>query len=206
MAKKKFYAVKNGKETGVFTSWDECKDLVSGFSGAEYKSFSSIDDAKNYLDLEDTKEEVKPVKTTPVKKSNKLVAYVDGSYSSNSNKFGCGVVLLDSDNIVDTISKVYTNSEWAQIRNVAGELLACNLAVTYAKEHGYDEVTVHYDYMGIEAWVTGQWKTKNELTKKYKAWFDEMSKEIKVNFVKVKAHSNDKYNEMADELAGELLD
>lgn len=206
MAKKKFYAVKNGRETGVFSSWDECKDLVSGFSGAEYKSFSSLEEARNYLGLEDTKEEVKPVKTTPVKKSNKLVAYVDGSFSPSTNKFGCGVVLLDGDNLVDTISKIYTNSKWSQIQNVAGELVACNLAVTYAKEHGYDEVTVHYDYMGIEAWATGQWKAKNELTKKYKAWFDEVSEEIKVNFVKVKAHSGDKYNEMADELAGELLD
>ena len=206
MSKKKFYAVKNGREIGIFTSWDECKELVSGFSSAEYKSFSSLEDARNYLGLEGIKKEVKPVKTTPVKKSNKLVAYVDGSFSPSTNKFGCGVVLLDGDNLVDTISKVYTNSKWSQIRNVAGELVACNLAITYAKEHDYDEVTVHYDYMGIEAWATGEWKTKNELTKKYKTWFDEMSKEIKVNFVKVKAHSGNKYNEMADELAGELLD
>ena len=42
---------------------------------------------------------------------------------------------------------------------------------------------------------------KKEETKRYKAWFDEISKEIKISFVKVKAHSGNKYNELADKLA-----
>jgi hypothetical protein len=29
MAKKKFYAVSSGRETGVFLSWEECKKQVS---------------------------------------------------------------------------------------------------------------------------------------------------------------------------------
>ena len=37
MAKKKVYAVKKGKQTGLFYSWNECKESVSGYPGAEYK-------------------------------------------------------------------------------------------------------------------------------------------------------------------------
>ena len=30
----KYYAVKVGARTGVFTSWEECQKAVDGFSGA----------------------------------------------------------------------------------------------------------------------------------------------------------------------------
>jgi hypothetical protein len=35
----KFYAVRVGRETGIFLSWGECQAVVSGHSGAEFKSF-----------------------------------------------------------------------------------------------------------------------------------------------------------------------
>ncbi len=42
MAKKpKFYVVWKGRETGVFTSWDDCKAQTNGFEGAVFKSFDS---------------------------------------------------------------------------------------------------------------------------------------------------------------------
>ena len=54
----KFYAVKKGKTTGVFRSWDECKNQVDGFSGAQYKSFKTEAEALEYLgDTVDINEE-----------------------------------------------------------------------------------------------------------------------------------------------------
>ena len=42
MAKKpKFYVVWKGRETGVFSSWDDCKAQTNGFEGAVFKSFES---------------------------------------------------------------------------------------------------------------------------------------------------------------------
>lgn len=35
----KFYAVRKGKKTGIFSTWDECKEQVTGYKGAIYKSF-----------------------------------------------------------------------------------------------------------------------------------------------------------------------
>lgn len=45
----KFYAVKKGVQPGIYRSWDEAKKQVDGFSGAEYKSFTKITDATDYL-------------------------------------------------------------------------------------------------------------------------------------------------------------
>lgn len=41
MAKQKFYVVWSGRKTGVFTTWTECSAQVTGFNGAEYKSFEN---------------------------------------------------------------------------------------------------------------------------------------------------------------------
>lgn len=50
MAKKKFYVVWNGVVPGVYKSWDDCKAQVSGYDGAIYKSFSSMDEAQKAFD------------------------------------------------------------------------------------------------------------------------------------------------------------
>jgi len=44
---KKFYVVWKGRQTGIFTSWDECAKQVNGFPGAEYKSFATRSEARN---------------------------------------------------------------------------------------------------------------------------------------------------------------
>ena len=41
MAKKKFYAVRQGRKIGMFLTWDECKKQVMGYPGAIYKSFGT---------------------------------------------------------------------------------------------------------------------------------------------------------------------
>ena len=42
MAKKpKYYVVWKGRETGIFSSWEDCKAQTNGFDGAVFKSFES---------------------------------------------------------------------------------------------------------------------------------------------------------------------
>lgn len=43
---KKYYVVWQGTKTGVFSSWDECKQYVIGIPGAKYRSFSSKEEAE----------------------------------------------------------------------------------------------------------------------------------------------------------------
>ena len=52
MAKKKVYAVRKGKTTGIFYTWDACKAAVDGFSGAVYKGFFTEEEARAYLEGE----------------------------------------------------------------------------------------------------------------------------------------------------------
>ena len=42
---KKIYAVRKGRQTGLFTSWADCKKQVDAFPGARYKSFTDATEA-----------------------------------------------------------------------------------------------------------------------------------------------------------------
>ena len=42
----KYYAVLVGRKTGIFKTWGETKNYVSGFPKAKYKSFRTLSEAK----------------------------------------------------------------------------------------------------------------------------------------------------------------
>jgi len=43
------YAVRVGRQTGVFYTWEECRAQVNGFPGSQYKGFSTVSEAESYL-------------------------------------------------------------------------------------------------------------------------------------------------------------
>ena len=47
MAKKKYYVVWKGRETGIFETWAECTEQIHGFKQAQYKSFGSLQAAED---------------------------------------------------------------------------------------------------------------------------------------------------------------
>ena len=75
----------------------------------------------------------------------------------------------------------------------------------WALEHGYREITIYYDYEGIEKWADGVWKANKPGTQRYKAFIAEKRNQITITFKKVAAHTGVKYNEMADMLAKKAL-
>lgn len=200
---KKYYAVKVGKSTGIFNNWEDCKKQVAGFSGAIYKSFQSLDKAKEYLDDKNIalKSEEFQFEITS---DDEIIAYVDGSYKKDTLEYGYGVVLILKDDIVELYSKGQ-NPEVAKSRNVTGELFGSVRAISEAIKLGKKKIIIFYDYQGISSWANGEWKCNLPLTMGYRDKIREFRKEIEILFVKVKAHSNDKYNDLADHLAKKSL-
>lgn len=45
MAKQKFYVVWEGRQPGVYTSWEDCQEQTDGFPGAKYRSFPTQEEA-----------------------------------------------------------------------------------------------------------------------------------------------------------------
>lgn len=48
--KAKYYVVWSGRQTGVFSSWEECERQVKGVEGARYKGFDTADAARQAFD------------------------------------------------------------------------------------------------------------------------------------------------------------
>lgn len=204
MAKKKFYAVRKGRATGIFDTWEECKNSVGGFSGAEYKSFPTEAEARAYL--EGDRMQVSPEEREEILDSG-LIAYVDGSFDPALGKYAFGCILITPEGEEIRRSGNGSDPEAVAIRNVAGEMLGAMQAVRWAERNGYDSLVIFYDYEGIEKWATGAWSAKNSLTQKYAGFMKDSSRKVRVVFQKVKAHSGDYYNEQVDKLArGALRD
>ena len=44
-----YYAVKIGMVPGIYQTWEECQAQTSGYKGAEYKKFNSVEEANTYM-------------------------------------------------------------------------------------------------------------------------------------------------------------
>ena len=196
---KKYYAVKKGRNTGIFTSWEPCRASVTGYSGAQYKSFSTLEEAEDYLEgnreavAESSKEEDKDICT----------AYVDGSFDLSKKAYSYGCILLYQGERRD-ISRAFVGGEDVSMRNVAGELEGAMAAMKFCEERKIKTLHLYYDYQGIESWATGEWKRNRSGTIRYKEFYDSL-KNVKVVFHKVKGHSGVELNEAVDRLAKAAL-
>lgn len=186
----KFYAVKEGRKTGVFTSWEECKEQILGYSNAKYKSFATIEEAESYI-YENEKNDFK----------TELIAYVDGSFNELLKKYAYGCVILRDDKVICELSGAFENSEYIDMRNVAGELEAAKQAIEWAIGDGASSIRIFHDYEGIASWAEGTWSANKKGTQDYVNFIKEKKKSIQIEFTKVKGHSGNQYNELADQLA-----
>lgn len=194
----KFYAVKKGKKTGVFLTWDECKEQVTGFKGAVYKSFKTLPEAEAFL--EESEAEIENVE-----KVDGVYAYIDGSFDRTSGIYGSGVVIVDGDEKYE-YKHAGNREDYAQLHNVAGELEAAKFVMWYAVDKKIKEITLFYDYQGIEAWAVGDWQANLPYTQDYVKFYNKVKTAVKVNFVKVKAHTGIELNEVVDKLAKEAIE
>ena len=211
MAKgKKVYAVKKGRTTGLFMTWDDCKTQVDGFAGAEYKSFADPAEAMAYLGLSGQGAVAGAgAGAGGAEFPEGIRAYVDGSYDAASGRFSCGVVIIETDadgnSETTELKSAFDDPEAAAQRNVAGEIMGSKLAIDWCMANGIKSVEIYHDYEGIGAWADRRWKANNSLTQGYRDYVAEARKTLEIKFVKVKGHSGNKYNDIADRLAKAAL-
>jgi len=204
---KKFYAVRTGRTTGIFQTWTECQAQVIGFSGAEFKSFPTIEAANEYLlsSKASEKEDSTPLNSDaedaiPKSTSTSAVAYVDGSYNDADKTFSYGAVIFWNGEEFH-LSKKVDDESLTDMRNVAGEICGSQAAMEFAIQKNCTTLEIYHDYEGIAKWPLGQWKANKVGTIAYRDYYDSIKDHLKVTFVKVKGHSNNTYNDLADELA-----
>lgn len=204
---KKYYGIKKGFDFSknenvvdiIVESWNECLKYVKGVKGAVYKSFQSIEEVQEYL-KNDGNSLKKGVDSYPLDIPH---AYVDGSFNSITGKYGYGLVIVHNDVIIHVENGGAEDDSEKALRQISGELKAAIRAVEYAALQKYKEIIIFHDYAGICNHATGAWERKEKSSQDYynRINFLKNENEINIIFVKVDSHTNDLFNEIADEQA-----
>lgn len=186
----------NKQMQSICSNADLCKNCLTADRCKLIPFAMAVKEAKKQKEISKPAEKV-------AKRKQQAYAYVDGSFNSRTGTYGYGGYLVDEDGNGHILQGSGTDHEMASMRNVSGEILGAEAAMTKAKELGIRELSIYYDYTGIEAWVTGKWSANKEGTKRYRDVMQNSG--IKIKFIKVKGHSGVKDNERADVLAKEAV-
>ena len=200
MGKKNVYAVRKGFNTGIFQTWEECEKQVKGFKGAEFKGFSGIQDARQYLNSKvDGKKEREKLQCQISKDAVQI--YVDGSFNLDKKIAAYGLVIVKKDKAFLKDFSAYPYVDVTDSHNVGAELIGAKRAVELSLANDFKKLVIHYDYMGIEKFATGAWRAKTPQTLEYQMFMQRYMQLVDISFVKIKSHSGNKFNDMADRLA-----
>lgn len=190
------------------------------FAGIKLESISKKSNikVKAKLNLTTSDKELKPIKSKAnvayfenyiepddIKSDFDIIAFVDGSYDRVSKTFGSGIAVIDFEKNLVKEYKVAGHDKWDQW-NIVGEIEASKYAIKLAYDKGLNKICIYHDLKNIALWAAGTWQAKNEYTQSYVRFVEEYSKDIEITFIKVKGHSCNKYNDIADRLAREAIE
>ena len=214
----KFYAVKKGRKTGIFTTWAECQKQVSGFPKAEFKSFISKQEADNWL------KEIKSSNENR-RKSYSVIVYTDGGSRNHGNKKGEHVkkndkaawaylIKYQGSIISDTDGEYGSTNNRMEIMALKKALLDLKqrelqnekILVVLDSKYVLDAITKRW----LQSWEKNGWKTSAGTGVKNKKLWMEISRLLpefpNLDYQWTKGHANDEGNNLVDELLNKTMD
>ena len=229
---KKYYVVWKGHKTGIFNTWNECKSQIDGFSGARFKSFSSIQEAElayqNNPNITLTKPltNLKKQKTKSSSSSlsqKKIEAlpldikiFTDGGCEPNPGQAGTGMAVYKN----NCLSELWHGLYEPNGTNNTAELHGLNQALRLTKKKLNEGYTVgifcdsKYSIDCITKWAHGWkkkgWKKANgdiknlDLIQEIYALYQEISSKVTIHHVN--GHIGIEGNELADRMSMIAID
>jgi len=210
----KFYAIANGHKIGIFNSWEIAKPLVSGYSGAKYKSFKTFQEAQAYLQSNEAIQIPNPLYSPNIPKafiSERIVGYTDGSCVKQTGGYGFIAIVNQTEiplsgkvpaypttNQVAELYAIYSLIQYL-LQNYKNHLLQNGLMIYTDSKYSIGCLTEwHYNW-SRNNWVNskGEKVSNKELIQSIL----NLSTGLDIKYEHVKAHNGDKYNEWADRLA-----
>lgn len=162
MGKNKYYVIWLGHKAGIVDSWDECLRRTKGYSGARYKAFKTLDEAKKAYETPWSEIIATPGKNTGKKKKPSINAKhspirnslaVDAACSGNPGPMEYRGVHVDTE-------EEWFHSEFQMGTNNIGEFLGIVHGLAELKR-GNINIPLYTDSTIAMGWV----KKKKCMTK-----------------------------------------
>ena len=201
-----FYAVAQGKQCGIYHSWNECQENVKGFKGAKFKKFNNENDAKLFIENNQSLENIPSIEPD-------YFVYMDGACSKNGcedAKSGLGIYFRENDprNVSKKLEGKHTNNV-AELDamicafSIVQEDLKQGKIITFVSDSEY-AIKCATSYGKHQSLLT--WEKDIPNKDLVKTLYESCSQYDNLQFLHIKAHTNkkDKHslgNENADLLA-----
>ena len=208
---KKFYAVKRGRKTGLFTVWAECAAQVKGFQGAVYKGFMTEEEARAWLGGADARTEqprAAAEMAVPSAPDADYIIHTDGSCLRNPGGAGGWAAVIETAATGAVEEKSGGDPETTNNRM---ELTAALMALTAVPEGARVALYTDSQYLKnaftkfwLPAWKKRGWKKADgEPVLNQDLWvqLDAAFAARQVQFHWVKGHAGNPRNERCDALA-----
>ena len=208
---KKFYAVKRGRKTGLYTVWAECAAQVKGFQGAVYKGFMTENEARAWLGGADARTEqprAAAEMAAPPAPDADYIIHTDGSCLRNPGGAGGWAAVIET----AATGAVEEKSGGApETTNNRMELTAALMALSAVPEGARVALYTDSQYLKnaftkfwLPAWKKRGWKKADgEPVLNQDLWvqLDAAFAARQVQFHWVKGHAGNPRNERCDALA-----
>ena len=165
MSKSKFFVVWEGKEPGIYRSWEECKRQIHGFEGAIYKGFATEVEAREAMvspcwDYIGTNAKTKKLSSEDISKfgtPNLESLSVDAACSGNPG-------LMEYRGVyTKTGEEIFRQGPFKDGTNNVGEFLALVHGLAFLQQKN-STLPIYTDSKTALAWVKGK-KAKTKLEK-----------------------------------------
>ena len=205
----KYYVVRQGRQPGIYMTWEECQKQVNGFSGAIYKSFSTLIEAEGWFSgkspIINLPSQQKSFIPSPEKgKDSSYTIYTDGS--CQNGKGGWAYVVVKDGVIVDEKSGALpdfpTTNNRAELTAIL-KVLECHygdLTIISDSEYSIKCVSVWCHVWQKRGWKKADGETPENLDLILAIIANQTGR--KVSYQHVYAHRGNVFNERCDTLAG----
>ncbi|MBY6094105.1 viroplasmin family protein [Ferrimonas balearica] len=224
MAKKKFYVVWQGRQTGIFTDWPSTEAAVSGVAGAKYKGYASEAEAQaalkmGYQKALSAKPAAKPAgkaKAAAKPSSAALpdtdwVIYADGACDPNPGQAGTGLSLYQQGQVTELWYGLYQPMGTNNTAELNGLLAALKLAQRGVEQGASVTVLCDSQYAincvsrWADSWKAQGWTRKGAPIKNleliqqaYALW---QTLKGRITLAHVPGHAGIEGNELADRMS-----
>lgn len=155
MTSKKYYAVMKGRQPGIYTTWKKCEEQVKGFSGAIFKSFSTLQEAEEAVGKVEQNGLYAPQNNVQAKVTGQDLStnqFIPDSLCVDAACSGNPGVVEYQGVYTETGERIFHKGPIPHGTNNLGEFLAIVHALAYLKQQNR-EIPIYSDSETAMLWV-----------------------------------------------------